>query len=99
MSPLPVFLLDTHALYWHLSEPTKLSAPARQAIVVPKLMAAMRPQQLSRSWPSNVYGLDSASPWPAASSAAAGWGRDRASVLVAVLRNGIAVNTMRGPRV
>jgi PIN domain nuclease of toxin-antitoxin system len=27
-----VFLLDTHALYWHLFRPTKLSAPAKQAI-------------------------------------------------------------------
>jgi PIN domain nuclease of toxin-antitoxin system len=28
----PVFVLDTHALYWHLFEPAKLSAPASQAI-------------------------------------------------------------------
>ena len=28
----PVLFLDTHALYWHLFEPAKLSIPASQAI-------------------------------------------------------------------
>jgi PIN domain nuclease of toxin-antitoxin system len=33
MSPVPLYLLDTHALYWHLFEPAKLSAHARPALL------------------------------------------------------------------
>ncbi len=32
MNPLPTYMLDTHALYWHLYERPKLSQAARQAI-------------------------------------------------------------------
>ena len=32
MNPLPTYMLDTHALYWHLYDRSKLSLSARQAI-------------------------------------------------------------------
>ncbi len=33
MSSPPIYFLDTHALYWHLFEPAKLSTAVRQAIL------------------------------------------------------------------
>lgn len=33
MNSLPLFVLDTHVLYWHVFETAKLSASARQAIL------------------------------------------------------------------